>query len=142
MTCEPSCVAGDLPTVGSDVMDMPQPAPGDNPLIFKCLQYSRSGVPCGALIEGDLDDALEHFGRTHIARAMAVTHESLSECWTCRWGGKCHGRRMLKTGFRRHIMSHFARWICPGCSKTFSRDDSARKHIKKRGHGRMVVVPR
>jgi len=113
------------------------------PHVFRCQHHAR-GEPCGLLIEGDIQDALEHFARVHVHRPgpMVTKSSSPPEFWTCRWGGKCNVC-MLKENFRRHVTAHFVRWQCLNCTRTYSRDDSARKHARDcGGDGSIITVPR
>ncbi|OJA11983.1 hypothetical protein AZE42_04738 [Rhizopogon vesiculosus] len=141
---EPSGVVGHhhVPAVGGDMMVINSAAhatPNSDPLVFRCKHHTR-GQPCGLLIEGDIQDALEHFAHVHV-RPMVTRSGSPSEFWTCRWGGKCN-IRVRKGNFRRHVVGHFFRWKCLNCLRTYSRDDSARKHANVCGDGSIIMVPR
>ncbi|KAG1826740.1 uncharacterized protein BJ212DRAFT_1307970 [Suillus subaureus] len=128
--------------VGGDVMDN-GPAP---PLIpsggLRC-QYHVQGRPCGALIEGGAPSILKHFACMHVPPRFFTNARSdrPSKPWICCWDGKCDSR-ILKGSFKRHVLSHFFRWMCPTCSSPYSRDDSARKHAKGCGNGRIFMQPR
>ncbi|KAI6029158.1 hypothetical protein BKA83DRAFT_4215039 [Pisolithus microcarpus] len=48
----------------------------------------------------------------------------------CRWVG-CTARKMQKTNFRRHILTHFGERLgCSVCKTSYSRSDSLSKHFK------------
>ncbi|OAX31282.1 hypothetical protein K503DRAFT_806194 [Rhizopogon vinicolor AM-OR11-026] len=141
---EPSSVVGHhhVPAVGGNMMDISLAAhatPNGDPLVFRCKHHTR-GQPCGLLIEGDIQDTLEHFAHAHV-RPIVARSGSPSKFWTCRWGGKCN-IRLLKGNFRRHVAGHLFRWKCLKCLRTYSRDDSARKHANDCGDGSIVMVPR
>jgi hypothetical protein len=126
----------------SDVTDVKvHPAHNGVPLqvAFSCQHHVR-GRPCGLLVKCDILDALAHFARVHV-RPMVARSGSPSEFWTCRWGGKC-GSRMRKENFRRHVLGHLVRWKCSNCPCAYSRDDSARKHARGCGDGRILMMPR
>ncbi|KAG2066098.1 hypothetical protein BDR04DRAFT_1160644 [Suillus decipiens] len=121
--------------VGGDVMDngqAPTPIPSCS---LRCQHHNAQGQPCGMLIEGEIADILEHFARMHVCPRISPKY------WTCRWGGQC-GKYTLKEGFKRHILGHLARWECSACSSTFSRGDTARKHARHCGNGRIFMKRR
>lgn len=135
--------------VGGDARDS-EPTPPPTPMTpsggpnIRC-QHHVQGQPCGVLVEGGFPGILEHFACMHVRPRISANARSdlhvPSEFWTCCWGGKC-GSRIRKEGFRRHVLGHLARWKCSTCSSTYSRDDSARKHAKDCGDGRIVMQPR
>ncbi|OAX31492.1 hypothetical protein K503DRAFT_860726 [Rhizopogon vinicolor AM-OR11-026] len=137
---EPSSAVGHhhVPAVGGDMMisSAAHSTQNGNPLAFRCRHHTR-GQPCGLLIEGDIQDALEHFAHVHVRPMVA---RSGSNFWTCRWGGKCN-TRVCKGNFRRHVAGHLFRWKCLKCLRTYSRDDSARKHANDCGDGSIIMVP-
>jgi hypothetical protein len=123
-------------------LDVGRHTPTGGPLVFRCRHYIRAqGRLCGMLVEGDLSDALEHFSRAHVHPAVRARSRPPSKHWTCRWRDNC-GSRVLKENFKRHVMAHIARWKCSGCPTTFSRNDTARRHAKSCGDGRILMVPR
>jgi hypothetical protein len=48
---------------------------------------------------------------------------------------------MRKENFRRHVLGHLIRWKCSNCPCTYSRDDTARKHARGCGDGRILMIP-
>ncbi|KAG1832733.1 hypothetical protein EV424DRAFT_1367880 [Suillus variegatus] len=131
--------------VGGDVSDSgptpPTTSSGD-PNILRC-QHHVQGQPCGVLIKGGFSSVLKHFAYMHVRPHISSNARSdrPEEFWICRWGGKCDSR-IRKEGFKRHVLGHLVRWKCSTCSSTYSRDDSARKHAKDCGDGRIVMLPR
>lgn len=126
--------------VGDDVMDS-GPAPPPTPSSGLRCQHHVQGQPCGVLIEGGVPGIVEHFACMHVRPRISANARSdcPSKFWTCRWGGRCDSR-IRKEGFRRHVLGHLVRWKCSTCSSTYSRDDSARKHAKDCGDGRIVPI--
>ncbi|KAG2149178.1 hypothetical protein DEU56DRAFT_781110 [Suillus clintonianus] len=133
------------PIVGGDARDIgpaPHPTPSGVLSVVRC-QHHIQGQPCGVLIEGEISSILEHFACMHVRPRMFANAKSQHppEFWTCRWGGGCDSR-MRKEGIKRHVLGHIFRWKCLTCSSTYSRDDSARKHAKECGDGRISMQPR
>lgn len=134
----PALVSGDARDSGLTPPPIPMTPPGG----LRCRHYVQ-GQPCGVLIEGGLPGILEHFAYVHVRPRVSANARSdhPSEFWVCRWNDKC-GTRIRKEGFRRHVLGHLVRWKCSTCSSTYSRDDSARKHSRDCGDGRIVMQPR
>ncbi|KAG1756243.1 uncharacterized protein EDB91DRAFT_1091416 [Suillus paluster] len=125
----PAFLGGDVGEVGP----APHPTPPSIPHVVRC-QHHVQGEPCGALINGEISNILEHFSRVHVHPRVVAKSGYPSEPWTCCWDGTCDGR-IHKGNFRRHVVGHFFRWKCSTCSMTYSRDDTARKHMKGCGDG-------
>ncbi|KAG1883174.1 hypothetical protein F4604DRAFT_326449 [Suillus subluteus] len=130
------------PAIVGDVMDN-GPAPPLTPSGGLRCQHYVQGQPCGVLIEGGVPDILEHFACRHVRPRLSANARSdrPSKFWTCRWGGKCD-TRIRKGGLKRHVLGHLVRWKCSTCPLTYSRDDSARKHAKDCGNGRIFMQAR
>ncbi|KAG2146961.1 uncharacterized protein EDB93DRAFT_459144 [Suillus bovinus] len=131
--------------VGGDVRDSrstPASTASGDPNILRC-QHHVQGQPCGVLIKGGFPGILKHFACIHVRPRISANTRSdhPSEFWICRWGGKCDSC-IRKEGFKRHVLGHLVRWKCSTCPLTYSRDDSARKHAKDCGDGRIIMVPR
>ncbi|KAG2034250.1 hypothetical protein BDR03DRAFT_1013588 [Suillus americanus] len=128
--------------VGGDVMDNGPAPPLTSSGGLRCQHYVQ-GRPCGAVIEGGVPGILAHFACVHVRTRLSANARSNrpSKSWTCGWGGKCVSH-IRKEGFKRHVLSHFFRWKCSTCLSPYSRDDSARKHAKDCGHGRIFMEPR
>lgn len=128
------------PAVIDDVMDSGPALPLIPSGSLWCQHHDVQGQPCGVLIEGGVLGILKHFACVHVRPRISANARSASpsKFWICRWGGKCDSR-IRKEGFKRHVLGHLVRWGCSTCSLTYSRDDSARKHAKDCGNGRIFM---
>jgi len=129
--------------VGGDIRAIAQAThhtPFDGPRMLRCPYHTR-GRPCGLLIDGGIPAIGAHFASVHVGPGRSAKSGRPKEYWTCRWGGECN-KPMRRKYFKRHVVSHLVGWKGSNCSKTYSRDDSARKHAKDCGDGMIFMEPR
>jgi len=100
------------------------------------LQHHTRGQPCGLLIEGGIYNALDTSSMCMSARRSKIRFSI--ESGPCHWGGKCNIR--VGKGTQKAFRAPSRRWKCLKCLRTYSRDDSARKHANVCGDGSIAMV--